>query len=113
MTETVGRSDVGRHRTSNEDAFLADASLELLLVADGMGGHQAGEVASRIAIDTVAGFVKSSRTDHQITWPYGLDLQLTFEANQLRNAIQLANQRIFVEGRKQVSRSGMGSTLVA
>src|SRR5207244_129300 len=55
---SVGGSDVGRRRQSNEDAFLADDTLGLYVVADGMGGHAAGEVASREAVDTIYGMVK-------------------------------------------------------
>ena len=53
-----GVSDIGRRRLSNEDAFLVDDELGLYVVADGMGGHNAGEVASGEAVDTLHGMVK-------------------------------------------------------
>lgn len=112
MDEIAGRTDPGKRRQSNEDAFLADADLQLLVVADGMGGHRAGEVASQVVIDTVGGFVRSSESDRQITWPFGLDVSVSFEANQLRNAVHLANQRVRFDAQRQPEHEGMGSTVV-
>jgi len=108
-----GRTDVGRERTGNEDAFLADLARGLFVVADGMGGHNAGEVASRITVDTLAEFVRASREDAGITWPYGFVTSLGFEANQLRSALQLANQEIRFKAQREPAYAGMGSTVVA
>src|SRR6185436_2373979 len=58
---SVGGSDLGRKRTVNEDAYLCDDELGLWVVADGMGGHAAGEVASQESIDTIFGMVKRGR----------------------------------------------------
>ncbi|MEW5982532.1 MAG: protein phosphatase 2C domain-containing protein [Acidobacteriota bacterium] len=113
MTRAAGVTDVGRTRSSNEDCFLADLDTGLFAVADGMGGHNAGEVASRVAIDTLAGFVRSSRSDAGITWPFGFSTTLSFEANQLKSAIQLANQQVRYEAQRQPQYDGMGSTIVA
>ncbi len=71
MTTAVGRTHPGRRRTENEDCYLVDEALQLFAIADGMGGHRAGEVASRIGLDTVADFVRTSASDSGITWPYG------------------------------------------
>ena len=113
MTTAVGRTHPGRRRAENEDSYLIDETLQLFAIADGMGGHRAGEVASRIGVETVADFVRTSGSDSGITWPYGLDAALSFEANQLQNAIQLANLKILAAARNRPDRQGMGSTLVA
>ncbi|HUO83931.1 MAG TPA: protein phosphatase 2C domain-containing protein, partial [Thermoanaerobaculia bacterium] len=58
--EAFGFSDVGRQRQHNEDALLLDSEASLFLVADGMGGHAAGEIASRIAADSISEFIQHS-----------------------------------------------------
>jgi len=113
MIEYAADTHLGRVRTGNEDAFIADAALGLFAVADGLGGHQGGEVASRIAAETVAGFVRASSIDTNITWPEGLDPSISFESNQLRSATLLANRRIRQEAERQPEFAGMGSTFVA
>lgn len=113
MWSAAARTDPGRTRSSNEDAFVADEALGFFAVADGMGGHNAGEVASRLALETIAGFVRSSKTDSSITWPYGFVTSLAFEANQLKSATQLANQEVRFHAQRHPECSGMGSTVVA
>ncbi len=112
MREAVSRSHQGR-RSANEDAVVVSAEVGLCLVADGMGGHRGGGVASRIVADTVSDFVQTSLMDAQITWPFGLEVGLSLEANSLKNAVRLANQRVQAEGRRQPECEGMGSTVVA
>lgn len=112
MAVSAARSDVGRKRTINEDAYVADDQMGLFLVADGMGGHAGGEVASRIAADTLHAFIRSSSADTDITWPFGFSPSLSVEANQLRNAIQLANQLIVNRASSDPSLQTMGSTLI-
>src|SRR5947207_1330441 len=115
MTIAAGRTDVGRVRAANEDAFVTDPTLNLLVVADGMGGHRGGAIASAISIQTVHEFVKASRSDGGVTWPYGYEAGQSFTANQLRNAIRLAHRKIQAEGEKDGDGDGheMGSTVVA
>ena len=55
---------------ANEDHLLIDLDLGLFVVADGMGGHQAGEVASRLAVDAVAEFIRRRRRRGDLTWPF-------------------------------------------
>lgn len=106
-----GATDVGLKRDHNEDSFFLMAEQNLYMVADGMGGHSSGEVASRIAVETVAKFFADSDADEELTWPYRMDKGISYEENRLASGIMLANRRIHeaaTEGKK-----GMGTTLVA
>ncbi len=103
---------MGRVRKSNEDAYVVDEAVCLFAVADGMGGHEAGEVASRLAIDAVAGFIRRSSADTEFSWPYGLDGSLSFDGNRLRTAIHLANRRVFRAAESNDDYNGMGTTIV-
>lgn len=94
-----GLTDVGRERDHNEDTFLVDEALGLFLVADGMGGHRAGEVASALARDTVHEYVKSGSG--------------AARSDMLDQAIRRANQRVVREGNSNRSQKGMGTTIVA
>ncbi len=104
-------TDVGRVRDHNEDSFLVDKKLNLFIVADGMGGHAAGEVASQIASRTVRDVLARER-----------DMLHEFEAGQvgrtdvlrlLESAVQQACTAVFSEGQKDESKRGMGTTLDA
>ena len=112
MVRASAISDVGRVRKTNEDAFLSDVEMRLFAVADGMGGHNAGEVASRLALEALSGFIRRSAADTDFSWPYGLDGTLTYEANRLRTAIHLANRRVFRAAETNDDYSGMGTTIV-
>jgi protein phosphatase len=113
MIEAFGRTDVGRRRKVNEDSFLVAPDSNLYAVCDGMGGHNAGEVASRMAIETLAAFVERSGVEKEITWPWGLDANLSFDANRLKTAIRLANSRVFQSADSNEELAGMGTTVVA
>jgi protein phosphatase len=106
-------SDVGHVRKTNEDAFIADLEVSLFAVADGMGGHDAGEVASALAIEAVSTFIERSAGDTDFSWPYGIDRFLSYDANRLRTAIHLANRRIFRTAESNDDYNGMGTTVVA
>ena len=95
MFSAFGVSDAGPVRKTNEDRFAADERLQLMVVADGMGGHLAGDVASSLAVDTITGFVRRSEEEGECSWPYGIDPDLSFCSNRLRTAIHLANRRVF------------------
>jgi serine/threonine protein phosphatase PrpC len=107
-----GVTDVGRVRKTNEDSFVADADVRLFAVADGMGGHGAGEVASALAIEAISGFIRRSAEDTDFSWPWGIDRNLSFDGNRLRTAIYLANRRIFRASESNDEYSGMGTTIV-
>jgi protein phosphatase len=91
---------------------VSDAEVRLFAVADGMGGHEAGEVASRLAIEAITGFIRRSTADTDFSWPYGLDGALSYDGNRLRTAIHLANRRIFRAAESNDDYSGMGTTIV-
>ena len=65
----AGNTDVGRKRTHNEDFFALVEAEHLYLVADGMGGHSSGEVASQMAINTMSEFFQATSADPEATWP--------------------------------------------
>ncbi len=111
MIRYFGTTDVGRRRPLNEDAIHVDENL--LVVCDGMGGHKAGEVASRIATDSIAAFARRSGDDPEITWPYGFDPRISFSGNRLRTAIKLANRAVFRKAASADDYTGMGTTVVA
>jgi serine/threonine protein phosphatase PrpC len=113
MIEAYGRTDVGRRRKVNEDSFLVAPDASLYAVCDGMGGHNAGEVASRMAIETLLAFVEKSAVEKEITWPWGLDANLTFDANRLKTAIRLANSRVYQAADNREELTGMGTTVVS
>lgn len=112
MIRACGMSDAGRVRKTNEDRFVADAELNLYAVADGMGGHRAGEVASKLALEALTAFIRISVTDLDVTWPYGVDPKLSFDGNRLRAGIYLANRRVFRESESRDDYAGMGTTIV-
>jgi PPM family protein phosphatase len=106
-------TDIGRRRSVNQDSLLADEGLQLFVVADGMGGHEGGDVASRLIIDTIRQFVVETSVDYEKTWPVEFDLQLSYPANRLRAAILLANGRISAHVASGGASRGMGATLAA
>lgn len=88
-------SDPGLRRSSNEDSYCTRADLGLFIVADGMGGHVAGEVASRVAVEAIQVFIQETAgADKNQTWPFPFEPDLSLEANRLKAAFRLANRRI-------------------
>jgi serine/threonine protein phosphatase PrpC len=113
MELTVGsRTDVGP-RKMNQDHHGSWPELGLFVVADGMGGHNAGEVASHLAVETIRAFIAESATTPDITWPFGLELKHSIDANRLTTAVRLANRKIYNEGTNSPDLTGMGTTVVA
>jgi protein phosphatase len=108
-----GRTDVGRHRKSNEDALFRDDELRLYVVADGMGGHAAGEVASSEAVDTVHGMVKRGlATIGDLTQPL-TEARARAACRVLEGAIQAATYIVFAIAELERDKSGMGTTITA
>ena len=108
------KSDIGRKRPHNEDCFVADGTLGLYVVCDGMGGGNAGEVASRMAIETIAAHVRSSgRKRSNAPGMPADDPNLTPATNQLMQAIHAANTEVFRASWEQPKYAGMGTTVAA
>ncbi len=106
-------SDAGPVRKNNEDSCAVEHDLQVYVVADGMGGHNAGEVASRLAVEALVGFMRRSHEDTDVSWPYGIDPTISLHANRLRTAINLANRRVFRAAESHDDYTGMGTTVVA
>lgn len=104
-------SDVGLRRSHNEDSYCANDGLGLYVVADGMGGHAAGEIASMTAVQTIEDFVRRTENDHDMTWPYGIDESLSEEENALLSAVKVANHSIRRMATEKPELSGMGTTI--
>ena len=94
-------SDVGRKRRANEDSYSVEPELGLYLVADGMGGHKAGQVASRLAVQSAVASIETSG---------GSSASLT---DRLATAVSAANREIFTQARSLPELRGMGTTFVA
>jgi serine/threonine protein phosphatase PrpC len=108
-----GLTDLGRKRQTNEDAFLVDDRLGLYIVADGMGGHAAGEVASREAVDTLYGMVKRG-IDHlrELVDPVSEE-DSRAACRLLESAVQAATYLVFAMAEVDREKSGMGTTISA
>jgi protein phosphatase len=109
----AAKTDVGMKRTHNEDYFSLIEDEQLFLVADGMGGHASGEVASKMAAETIGEFYQRTREDEDATWPYKMDRSLSYVENRLVCAVKLANLRIFETSCRDIRYKGMGTTIVS
>jgi serine/threonine protein phosphatase PrpC len=109
----AAKTDVGMKRTHNEDYFSLIEDEQLFIAADGMGGHASGEVASKLAAETIGEFYQRTREDEDATWPYKMDRSLSYVENRLVCAIKLANLRIFETSCRDIRYKGMGTTIVS
>jgi PPM family protein phosphatase len=108
----AGLTNVGMKRAHNEDSHLLVPEENLFIVADGMGGHASGEVASALAVNSVAEFFSMTSADEDQTWPFKEERGLKYEENRLVTGIKLANKRIFDTAQADVRKRGMGTTVV-
>jgi protein phosphatase len=107
-------SDPGLRRTSNEDSCCTRPDTGLFVVADGMGGHVAGEVASRIAVQSIEAFIEETAgADKNRTWPFPFEPSLSFDANRLKAAFRMANRRIASAIAESQELRGMATTASA
>jgi serine/threonine protein phosphatase PrpC len=107
------RTDTGRRRKSNEDSLFIDPALRLYVIADGMGGHAAGEVASKLAVESIHQFIQWTKDGGAFSWPYGFDASVSYQGNRLRTAILYANRKIIDAAKTRKECRGMATTVVA
>jgi protein phosphatase len=107
----AAKTDPGLKRNHNEDYFSLIEDEQLFLVADGMGGHACGEVASKMAADVIREFFSRSKDD-DATWPFKMDRQLSYLENRMVVGIKMANQRIFEAANRDMRLKGLGTTVV-
>jgi serine/threonine protein phosphatase PrpC len=108
---SCGRTDIGQKRPHNEDSIGIFDEYGIYIVADGMGGHAAGEVASSAAVDTLKEFILQTRMDQDFTWPFGMNAEKTVSENILDTGIQLANRKVCSLAETNPDYTGMGTTL--
>ena len=111
VIESAGITDVGRKRTNNEDTLFFDDTMKLYLVADGMGGHQAGEIASNLVIETIIDYMNNNCAEENSFINY--DKTLSIEANRLLAGVSLANRKVYEASQSNDNYRGMGSTISA
>lgn len=133
MLHAYGSTDKGPLRPINEDCFGIDERLGLCIVADGMGGHNAGEVAARMAVDAVTDYLRSAKLSRprgcdlppgpgdpggassdplQVAWPFGFEPSLSDAGNLLRTAVLTANAQVHEAAVAVDEYAGMGTTIV-
>src|SRR3989338_5706709 len=111
MVIAVGaKTDVGLKRSHNEDNLCVDSDLGLYVVCDGMGGSNAGEVASRLAAETIQKHFREARDNADLPMIGNYDRQFSAKTNRLASAIRLANQSIRTEAKEKTGHEGMGTT---
>jgi PPM family protein phosphatase len=107
----AGLTDVGLQRDHNEDSFAILQDHELYIVADGMGGHRAGDVASKLATEAIVDFFRATAAE-DFTWPFHFDSRMSEEENRLLTGIKIANRQIVERSTRQRECHGMGTTVV-
>jgi protein phosphatase len=107
----AGLTDVGLQRDHNEDSFAILQDHELYIVADGMGGHRAGDVASKLATEAIVDFFRATAAE-DFTWPFHFDSRMSEEENRLLTGIKIANRQIVERSSRSRECHGMGTTVV-
>src|ERR1044071_433365 len=108
-----GDTNVGLKRAHNEDSLHLPVDERLAIVADGMGGHASGEVPSRMAVETIVDYFKSTGEEQTLTWPFKVDRGIRADVTRLVTAIKLANLKIHEQAQRDPQCKGMGTTVVS
>jgi PPM family protein phosphatase len=112
IVESAGLTDTGRKRKANEDSFVVDDDLGLYVVADGMGGHAAGEVASRVAVETISSYIRNLSKENPEELPVKVR-GVSRQANRLLAGLHLANKSVYDVACGNPRYAGMGTTISA
>ena len=114
MNVRIGsRTDRGRKRSINEDSLYCNESVRLFVLADGMGGHRTGEVASRMAVETIAEHCKETLPSNNYLASEGYKKEFSRETNKLARSIRVANYKIYETAQKRLECYGMGTTIAS
>lgn len=108
----AGATNIGRKRDHNEDSISLPEGERLAIVADGMGGHASGEVASRLAVELIVDHFNETAKQQTLTWPYKVDRDLRTHVNRMIQGIMLANLEIWERSQRESRFKGMGTTCV-
>jgi protein phosphatase len=109
----AGATNIGRKRDHNEDSISIPENERLAIVADGMGGHASGEVASRLAVEIINDHFDETSKQQTLTWPYKVDRDLRTHVNRMTTGIMMANLEIWERSQREARFKGMGTTCVA
>ncbi len=111
--ESSGITDIGRRRELNEDSFFYDDGMGLYVVADGMGGHNAGEVASELVVRTIRDYLNQNTNQDASQDPIKAEDKLSEDARRLLTGIHLSNHIVHQAALQNEDYKGMGSTVSA
>jgi protein phosphatase len=107
------RTDLGRVRKNNEDCYAVDPALELYVLSDGMGGQASGEVASKLAVDTILTHCRQAANSRTTPIFGESSPEVSERTNRLASAVHLANRKVFETAAANPEQRGMGATIVA
>jgi protein phosphatase len=105
------RTDLGLRRELNEDSYLADSNINLFIVADGMGGHAGGNIASKMSVDTVRKKIRATRKSGDLFGEDAIGIESPAVLKLLEDSIKAASAKIFDRSNRQPELAGMGTTV--